>query len=151
MSVIADEQMGLRDVVRVPDFIDVSAPAAGANATFAISGVFAVRLLAATCRVNTDANAANRILSVDYLKTGGATYVRNLPPVAITASTVNQDVHFGPQYAQFDVNANTPLVVPLLPLWLPPGCTIQVTLDNIQVGDTLTNIRFVVERALAEA
>ena len=49
-------------------------------------------MLAATCRVNTDANAANRILSVDYLKTGGATYVRNLPTTAITASTVTLPV-----------------------------------------------------------
>jgi len=149
VSVIADEQAGLADVVRVPDFIDVPSPAAGANADYAVTGLFALRVLSATCRVNTDSNAANRQVSLDYLKTGGATYVRNLPATVITASTTNQDVWWGPQYGQFDVNTNTPLLVPLLPLWLPPGCEVQFTLDSIQVGDTLTNIRLVVERALA--
>lgn len=150
MSVIADEAAGLYQPVRVSDWLDVEPPAAGANKTVALGQQFAVRVLAAKCQLDTDANAANRFLSLDYIKADGTTYVENGAGLVVTASTVAQVFDWQVNRGVGEWAANTPVFVPLLPLWLPPGISLRFTVDSIQVGDTLTNIKLVIERAAAQ-
>ena len=50
-----------------PDWIDPASPAAGANFVHTVGGSHYERLIAATATVTTDANAANRFVSLDYM------------------------------------------------------------------------------------
>jgi len=135
-------EFGVRDLY---DLSRIPNPAAGANATYVFEQARAVRLLAARATVTTDANAANRIVSLDFLPAGAFVALRNLPAVAITASTTGQQVEWGTQYGQWDVNTNTPLVVPLTDEWMPGPLAVRFTLDNIQAGDTLTALSIVAQ------
>ena len=135
-----DETTGYLDVVTPAD------PAAGANLTVTIPNQRWVVLRALHVTLATDANAANRVLAVDYLLGSRLTAVRNLATVAITANTSATVFHFDNQHTVSEWNTNTPVMVPLLPLPLPNGWTVQVTLDNKQVGDTLTSCVVVVDR-----
>lgn len=149
MTVVLAEPGGMSHPVRVPDWIDVAPPAAGANKTVTLPPAYAVRVLAAKCQLDTDANAANRYLSLDYIKADGTTYVENGAGLVITASTVAQVFDWQVNRSVGEWATNTPVFVPLLPLWLPPGIAVRFTVDNIQTGDTLTNIKLVVEYAAA--
>jgi hypothetical protein len=132
--------------VRYPDYIDVASPAAGANASFSVGGQNYLRVLAATATLTTDANAANRFLSLDYINARGVTYVRNAAGLVVTASTTNQAFHWNIDRGVAEWAANTPVLAPLLSLFLDPGMTVQFTVDNKQVGDQLSAIRLVVEK-----
>lgn len=128
------------------DYILGDAPAAGANFSLPfLDGRWDVRILSCIVTLDTDANAANRLLSLDYI-VRGVTFVRNAASVVWTASTVAQVFMFKINQAVAEWNTNTPCFVPLLDLFLNPGMTAQITVDNKQVGDTLTSIRFVVEK-----
>ena len=128
------------------DYLAPADPAAGANLTVTIPNQRFVVVRSLQVTLTTDANAANRLLSVDYLLGTRATAVRNMATVAITANTTAQQFQFDNQHTVSEWNTNTPVFVPLLPLPLPNGWTVQVTVDNIQVGDTLTSCKVVVDR-----
>lgn len=139
LPLLGDALAGRIDYPRVPS------PAAGANATYTVEQARAVRVLAARASLTTDANAANRIMALDILPSGAFTAIRNLPAVAITANTTGQTFEWGTQYAQWDVNANTPCVVPLFSHWLPGPVQYAFTVDNKQAGDQLSALVLVLE------
>lgn len=144
MGVGLDELYAALQEGTLLDFPQVANPAAGANASYDRSYARAFRVLYATATVTTDANAANRQFSLDYLA-GGRTLVRNTPAAVITASTTNLVYIWSMNLALWDGATNAPTLVPLLPLWLPPACSVQFTLDSIQVGDQLSALSLVVE------
>lgn len=129
------------------DFVDVASPAAGANATYAVQGVVAVRPLAARATLTTDSNAADRFLAVDYLKAGGASYVRNGDGPAITAATTAQAFEWSANRGQGAWVSGGAIFLPLLPIWLPVGMAIRFTVDAIQATDQLSGLKLVLERA----
>jgi hypothetical protein len=126
-------------------YVDIAQPAAGANATFTEGLAYSFRVVAASAQLDTDSNAANRLLSLDYLKTGGATYLRNAAPVLVTASTVAQAYSWAKTRSSSEWNTGTPIFVPVEPLWLTAGMTVQFTLDSKQVGDQLSLLRLIIE------
>jgi hypothetical protein len=128
------------------DFIDLTAPAAGANKAFVIPGEFRMRVVAAKAQLDTDANAANRLLSLDFIGQRGTTYVRNAAPVLVAASTVAQVFQWSAQRDVSEWNSGTPVFVPLQPLFLEPGMVVQFTVDSKQAGDALTALSLVVEK-----
>jgi hypothetical protein len=134
------------------DWFSVTSPAAGANASFTVGGrnVQGLRVLAALATVTTDANAANRLLSLDYIDARSVTRVRNAATVLITANTSATVVQWDHAHALSEWQTGTPVFVPLADVILTPGWTVQLTLDNKQVGDTLTAISFVVEAFYAD-
>jgi hypothetical protein len=132
------------------DFVDLPAPAAGALSQTLVVRDRALRVLAATATVSTDANAANRLVSLDYLKQGGVTYVRNFASVVLTASTTAQTFVWNRAWTVSEWAANTPIIVPVLSMQLPPGIAIRFSIDNIQVGDTLTGLTLTVARLEAD-
>ena len=120
------------------DVLQQTTPAAGANLTLDLGRYKWVVLESVIVTLATDANAANRFLSVDYLLPGRMTAVRNAPTVLITANTSATVFQFDRQHTISEWNTGTMVYAPLLPLPLPAGWSVRVTVDNIQVGDALT-------------
>lgn len=132
--------------VGYPDWIIPDTPAAGANGTFKVPGDYVMRILAARVQLDTDANAANRLLTLDYLNARGQTFAVNGAGVVVTASTVAQKFEWSVNRGVAEWAANTPVFVPVLDAMLYPGTTVQFTLLNKQATDTLTNLSLYVEK-----
>jgi hypothetical protein len=128
------------------DFVIPVTPAAGANASFTSAGQDWLRLVSCIATLTTDANAADRFVSLDYIDGRGTKYLRNAAPVFITASTTGQVFQWDRHRTVSEWNTDTMVFAPLASLWLPPGWTIQVTVDSKQAGDQLSAIGFLVER-----
>jgi hypothetical protein len=112
------------------DYIDVTQPAAGANAAIVVPGEYGLRVLAARATLTTDANAANRLVSLDF----------------ITANTTNQRYEWNSAWAVSEHAANAATILPVFGLLLPPTWLVQFTVDNKQVGDQLAGLSLVVEK-----
>jgi hypothetical protein len=128
------------------DFIPVTTPAAGANAIFTVEARNWIRVLGARATVTTSATVANRFVSLDYINARAQTYVRNSAGLVVTASTTNQVFEWNAGRTVAEWAVNTPVLAPLYSIFLPPGTTVQVTLDSIQAADAITAISLTVER-----
>lgn len=120
-------------------------PAAGAEFTQAVDGNFWIVLLAFTVRLNTDANVAARTLRLEYRDAEDNAYDVMGNPVTYPASTTNEDFFFSIYQTRGEWEVSTSNLVPLHPLPLPPTHDFHVEVTNIQAGDTLTRIRYVVQ------
>lgn len=129
-----------------PDWVDVPAPAAGAETAFTVDGGYAIRLLAARSILTTDANVANRSHTVDYVDARGNVRVRNGAGLVVTASTSAQGFEWSSSRAIAEWASNTPIYAPLFPAILPPGFTIRFEVTNMQAGDQLSGLSLYVER-----
>lgn len=128
------------------DFVPLTAPAAGANLSFTVEARNYVRVLGARCNITTDANAANRFVSLDYINPRGQTMMRNAVAFVLVANVTNQKYEWSAQRSDGAAVANTPVLAPVMPLFLAPGTLAQITIDNIQAGDAITLASLVVER-----
>lgn len=134
------------------DWFSVTSPAAGANASFTVGGrnVEGLRVVAALATVTTDANVANRLVSLDYIDGRNVTRVRNAPTLLVTASTTAQVFQWDHAHHVSEWNTGTPVFVPLADVILTSGWTVQLTLDNKQATDQLSALSFVVEAFYAD-
>lgn len=128
------------------DYIDVTQPAAGANASYSIPGEYGVRVLAARATLTTDANAANRLLSLDFITPNSVTRVRNCAGVVWTANTSSQTFVWNQAWHVSEWATNTPVLMPVLGILLPPTWLVSFTVDNKQAGDQLSALSLVVEK-----
>jgi hypothetical protein len=128
------------------DFIPLTTPAAGANLSFTVESRALIRILAARCSITTSATVANRFVSLDYLNARGVTQVRNAAGLVLTASTTAQVFEWNSARSRSEWAANTPVLVPVLPMFLAPGEIIQITLDSIQAADQISAASLTVER-----
>ena len=130
------------------DFLDPASPAAGANFSVTTGSFNAdfVRLVSCTATLTTDANVANRLFSLDFINGRSTKCVRHSNTAVYTANTSATVFQWDVAHSLSEWNTNTPVYVPLNYILLPPGWTIQLTVDNIQVGDTITAIHFVLEK-----
>jgi hypothetical protein len=129
-----------------PDWITVNAPSAGNTASVSVEGAWYVRVVAARCTFSSDGNAANRLVTLDYVNARGQTYVQNGASVVVTASTSGQVFEWDRNRTVAEWNTNTPVWAPLLDEFLPPGFSIKFNVSNIQAGDTLTGLTLWVEK-----
>lgn len=118
-------------------------PAAGANLTVTLQNARWTVLNSVLVTLTTDANAANRFLSVDYLVRGGLAAIRNAATVLVTANTSGQVFQFDNQHAVSEWNTGTMVFAPLLPVPLQAGWQVRLTLDSIQVGDQLSSCKII--------
>jgi hypothetical protein len=128
------------------DVITPADPAAGANLTVTIPNQRFVVVRSLRVTLATDATAANRFLSVDYLLGSRLTMMRNAAALFIAASTSATVFQFDNQHTVSDWNTGTMVFAPLKPLPLPNGITVQVTVDSIQATDQLSSCIVVVDR-----
>ena len=128
------------------DTLDPANPGANTNLAIVVGGENWVRVLDAIATITTDANVANRFVSLDFINPRGVTYIRNAAGLVVTASTTNQVFQWNEQRTDAQWAANTPVLAPVSSIFLPPNSTIQITIDSKQAGDTITNAHFVIER-----
>jgi hypothetical protein len=126
------------------DYVDVTSPAAGANASTIVPGQFGFRVLAALATLTTDANVANRLVSLDVINANASTRLRNPAPASIPAATTNQRYVWNSAYASGASITNGPMVIPVNDLLVPASWSIQITVDNKQVGDQLAAVSLIV-------
>jgi len=126
------------------DYVDVTQPAAGANAAVSVPGQYGLVVLGARATLTTSATVANRLVSLDIINANSSTRLRNPAPATIPASTTNQRYEFNAAYTTGASITNGPMAVPVNDLLVPPGWTVQVTVDNIQTGDQLASVSMVV-------
>lgn len=131
--------------------ITPAVPAAGASFSQALGGTafpggYRWRLVGITWKLSTDANAANRYTTVEYLDGDGVAFMADGAGTVATANTTNQRFIGSLRHGPSDFAANTDVFFPLSGLWLGSGHTIKINVANIQVGDTLTVIKLTFDR-----
>lgn len=124
----------------------VTSPAAGATQSVTVPGEYIYRVLAARLSITTDANAANRLVTLDYVDPRGVTYVQNGAGLVLTANTTAQVFQWSRGRTVAEWAANTPVFVPLENVFLAPGWVVKFNVANIQAGDQLSSIRLLVEQ-----
>lgn len=131
---------GWQDVVAIPQ------PAAGAGVAYSIKGEYITRPVAITFRLVTDANVANRVAHVDFEDGNGGVY-------AFCSGGADQAAGLTWRYGFYPNAAPTtssvsPIkrTVPMPDVFLSPGHLLRIVVDNIQVGDQLSQIFLVLDQ-----
>ena len=125
------------------DFLDVGQPSAGANAATVVPGQFGFKVIAALATITTDANVANRLVSLDVINANSSTRLRNPMPATIAAGQSNVKCVWSCAWANGISVTNGPLIAPVHELLVPASWSIQFTVDNKQVGDQLASLSLV--------
>lgn len=129
-----------------PELVIATAPGAGANFTQAVNDGLWWRLLSIAFRLDTDANVANRTARVEYRGSDAVPFLYAGNPVTYPASTVAEDFDLDVWQTEGAWEVGTANLGVLKPVLLQPGQDFRLTVVNIQAGDTLTRIRWCVER-----
>lgn len=128
------------------DWIEVAQPAAGASAQVTVEGQWSMRVLAARASITTDANVANRVVTLDYINARGQTYVQNGAAALVLASTTAQVFEWDIGRTVSEWNTGTTIWAPCQNMLMPPGFVVKFNVASIQVGDQLSGLRLWVEK-----
>jgi hypothetical protein len=130
------------------DFFTPASPAAGANYSFTIGSLSVdyARIVAVKATLATDANAADRLFSVDYRSGRAGTMIRNAATVLITANQAATVFQWDHAHSVSEWQTGTPVFAPLVDIVLTPGWTVQLTVDSIQATDAITAIAVTLEK-----
>jgi hypothetical protein len=123
-----------------PQWVAVTTPAAGATASYTVTGLSGIRPLAARLSLTTDANVASRVVTVDYIDAKGTTWLRNGTSALVLASTTAQTFEFDAHRTLSEWNTGTPVFAPLAPFFLPPGFSVKFNVTNIQATDAISGL-----------
>lgn len=126
------------------DYVDVTQPAAGAVAAFSVPGQYGVIVLAARAKLTTSASVANREVSLDVINANAVTRWRNPAPAVQAAGVSNQAYEWNGGFANAIAVTNGPMIVPVLDVIVPPGWSIQFTVDTVQAADQLSGLSLTV-------
>jgi hypothetical protein len=126
------------------DYVDLTSPAAGLNASVVVPGQYGLRVLAALATLTTDANVANRLVSIDVINANASTRLRNPVAATIPASQTNVKLLWNGAYHAAASITNGPQIAPVNDLLVPSGWSIQITVDNKQATDQLSLLSLVV-------
>jgi hypothetical protein len=123
----------------------IANPGAATNATFTCDGRGRRRLITLVFTLTTDANAANRYVTVEYRGIASAAYAVNAASVLVTASST-QRFAGSIDRGVAEWNTGTDVLFPLEDVFIHPSDTVVIAVSGMQAGDTLTGIRGVMER-----
>jgi hypothetical protein len=129
----------------LPELVHAASPAAGADFSQAIGGAFYTRIISVFVKLVADANAASREVVVSYETAAGDRF--GLAGINTTVTATNTGLYF---FSAFQPEAVATVdgsaLVPLSPIILAPTQVFKIHVVNIQVGDQLSQIRYVQER-----
>ena len=128
-----------------PQLVVGANPAAGAGFAKTVDDGLWWRLLAVFVRIVTDATAANRTLRIEYRDAEDNIYDVSGNPVTYPASST-EDFSFNVWQGQGEWEVAATNLVSLHPMLLQPAHDFAITVTNVQVGDQLSRIRYVVEK-----
>lgn len=129
-----------------PELVKATSPAAGASFSQTVNDGFWWRLIGVSARFTADANVANRSLAVEYRDDESVALAAQGNPVTYPASTTNEDFFWSVFQPEGAWEVGTRNLNCLWPLLLRPGWSFAVVVTNVQAGDTLTRVRYSVER-----
>jgi hypothetical protein len=121
--------------------VDAPEPGAGASYTYTVRPWDRMRLVFAVFTIATDANAANRYITIEYPGGDGTSVLADGASVVLTANTTAQRFVGSYRRGPAEWNTNTDVFFPLSGLWLEVGRTVVINVANVQVGDQLSKIR----------
>lgn len=124
----------------------VANPAAGATASLVLAGDYEWVVLSAVWEFTSDANAANRFLSLQALADDGNPLLVAGAAIVVTANTTAQRFAGSVDRGVAEWAANTDILFPIPRLRLGQGMTLKINVTNIQATDQLRNIKFLFER-----
>lgn len=156
MAARADTFRGLREPLTLErGYLDPfvpPTPAAGSSLSYNVAQFQApyTRLLSATVTIATDANAANRVVSLQYVNGRTLVAARFTPSLVLTANTSQTVFRWAASQAVAEWATGTPIIVPLQPIMLETGWSIGVSISGIQAGDTITAPVFLHEHFYAD-
>lgn len=117
-----------------------SPPAAGANMSVQLAGQYRHHILTVNMILTTDANVANRFVSLSVTQSANRLY-RQFCSLAIAAGTTQQIIFNVGTGTSQQVGAQNLQLEPLNPWFIvEPAWSFEITVDNIQVGDQLSAI-----------
>jgi hypothetical protein len=129
-----------------PDWIFPANPGANTNLAVVVDARNWIRVIAVIATITTDANVANRWVSVDFITAQGKTYLRNGGGFVETATNGGKVYAWSEQRTDSASIAGGSAVLPVSSIFLAPGTTVQITVDGKQAGDTITAAVLTVER-----
>jgi hypothetical protein len=129
----------------VVQYLDVATPAAGATASVTIDGKWWLRVLGARLLITTDANVANRLVTLDYIDAKGTTRLRNGAGLVVPASQTAQAFEWDAHRTVAEWTTNTPVYGPVAPWFLAPGWTVKFNVTSIQATDAISGLSLWVE------
>jgi hypothetical protein len=129
-----------------PEYVQVTTPAAGALASFTVDGRFAVRVVAARATLTTDATAANREVTLDFIDQRAVTRARNGGGAVVTANTSGKQFDWSAFRGMGESVASGSIFLPVAPLFLYPGFSVKFSVANIQATDALSALSLWVEQ-----
>jgi len=128
----------------LPQLVYAASPAVATDFTKQVPGGTFVRLVSVFCNLDTDSNAADREVTLEYRDAAGKVFCTAGAPVTVSADSANDYV-----FSSFQPEAvwpiDTRIVVPLSPILLIPSWTWALSIANVQVGDQLSAVRYVEE------
>lgn len=151
MSSVVAPELGAPPLIRhaPPELVIAANPGAGALFTKPIDDGYWWRVLAIACRLTTDANAANRTLRVEYRGPDQVPFILAGAASTYPANTTAEDFSLSVWQPQTAAEVGAANLAPLPGVILQPGQDFRINVVNIQAGDTLTRIRYIVERFVA--
>lgn len=129
----------------LPQWVQGASPAAGANFTRTVDGFFYERVVAVSFRLTPDAQAADRGVAIEYRDADDVRLALNGPAVTVPASDTT-DFYFSAHVGSDKWEVQSTVIAQLDPWLLLPTFDWRIVVANIQTGDTLTRIRFLVEQ-----
>jgi hypothetical protein len=129
----------------LPEMIKQTAPAAGADWTYQVTGHDYLRLVSLTCKLVTSATVASREVVVSYETTSGNRFGLYGINTTVTASQTAY-YHFSAFQPEAVATVDSTALVPLGPILLSPTQVIKLHVVNVQAADQLSEIRTVWER-----
>ncbi len=123
----------------------IANPGAAQAATFTVDGRGLRRLNTIVFTLTTDANVANRYVTVEYRGGDGLAYCVNAAAVVVLAGSTQRFAgSIGRGVSEWATG--TDVLFPLDDVFLYASDVLRVGVSGVQAGDTLTAIRGVLER-----
>lgn len=123
----------------------VTNPAAGAGLTYTNDGSYWELLDSLSFQLVSDANAANRQVTVT-IRDGSGTALVTLPAASVQAASLTYQYTFSRDFSTFNTVVGLANTAPLPAIFLQPMFTVVVTVGTVQVGDQISNVRLYAER-----
>ena len=143
---VALEEGLLRYGELLPDHLLGVAPAAGASFALPLDSRWWWRIKAVRFTLTTSAAVANRFVTVDVQDPEGTAWVRSPSPVVQAAGVTAQEYDFAERNEIVSGLAGQPIFADLVPLWIPGGWRLAITVGLIDGGDQLGAPRLYVEK-----
>lgn len=126
--------------------IDGVSPAAGASYSHKFTGIYVTRIVSIVFKLTTDANAANRYVTVEVQGDNGNAFAVSAAAVVVTASTTGQRFCGTIYRGTSEWNTGTDVLFPLTPIFIHGGDVLKINVASIQAGDQLSAIEIVGDR-----